>query len=103
MQLKQIVRALQVILNRLDDIDKKLSPTQQTITFPESKLYTLPDHLRKTYLAAASQPAISASQASHITGRTRAAESSYLNQLVRLGWLTKCSCGRIQTFMVARG
>lgn len=55
----------------------------------ESELLSLPDHLRKTYLAAISQGECNAIQVSNRTGRCRAIESSYLNQLARTGWLTK--------------
>jgi DNA-binding IclR family transcriptional regulator len=49
----------------------------------------LPDNLRKTYLVVASKGECSATEVSNLTGRSRAIESSYLNQLTRMGWLTK--------------
>jgi len=61
----------------------------QPIRISESKLLSLPDNLRKTYLVVASKGECSATQVSNLTARSRAIESSYLNQLTRMGWLTK--------------
>ena len=78
------------IRNRLDDIERMFSNWQpQPLQISESKLLSLPDNLRKTYLIVASEGECNATQVSILTGRTRAIESSYLNQLVRMGWLTK--------------
>jgi len=61
----------------------------QPLIVSESKLFSLPDNLRRTYLVVASKGECTATQVSNLTGRSRAIESSYLNQLVRMGWLTK--------------
>lgn len=55
----------------------------------ESELMSLPDHLRRTYMFVASKEECDAIVASNLTGRCRALESNYLNQLVRMGWLNK--------------
>jgi hypothetical protein len=52
-------------------------------------LLRLPDHLRKTMLALAKLIEGRADEVSEITGRARAIESGYLNQLVRLGYVKK--------------
>lgn len=52
-------------------------------------LLKLPDHLRKTVLALAKLIEGRADEVSHLTGRARAIESGYLNQLVRLGYVKK--------------
>ena len=52
-------------------------------------LLRLPDHLRKTVLALAKLIEGRADEVSEITRRARAIESGYLNQLVRLGYVTK--------------
>jgi hypothetical protein len=55
----------------------------------ESELISLPDHLRKTFVIVASKGECDAVQVSNLTGRCRAIESNYLNQLSRMGWLNK--------------
>ena len=87
------------IRNRLDDIERMFSNWQpQPLQISESKLLSLPDNLRKTYLIVASEGECNATQVSILTGRTRAIESSYLNQLVRMGWLTKCRDSKTLNF-----
>jgi hypothetical protein len=75
---------------RLDNIEKNYSNWKpQPLPVPESELITLPDHLRKTYVIVASKGECDAVQVSNHTGRCRAIESNYLNQLSRMGWLNK--------------
>lgn len=52
-------------------------------------LLRLPDHLRKTMLALAKLIEGRADEVAQITGRARAIESGYLNQLMRLGYIRK--------------
>jgi hypothetical protein len=81
---------LQQIRYRLDDIENAFSRWYpQPLEISESKLLSLPDNLRKTYMTVASKGECDAKQVSNLTGRSRGIESSYLNQLVRMGWLTK--------------
>ena len=90
MRLDRIFQELQNIRFRLDDIENAFSNWQpQPLNLSESELFSLPDNLRKTYLAVASKGECSATEVSNLTGRSRAIESSYLNQLTRMGWLTK--------------
>jgi hypothetical protein len=89
-KLDSIYRELQEIRRRLDDLEKMLSGRlSQPIFIPETKLLSLPDNLRKTYLIVFSRGECSASEVSTLSGRSRAIESAYMNQLVRLGWLKK--------------
>jgi len=89
-RLDRIFQELMAIRHRLDDIENMFSNWHpQTINISESKLFHLPDNLRKTYMVVASKGECSATQVSNLTGRSRAIESSYLNQLVRMGWLSK--------------
>jgi trehalose-6-phosphatase len=86
----QILREMQEIRYRLDDIENSISSwTPQPLGIPESELFSLPDHLRKTYMTVASKGEPTATEVSNLTGHCRAIESNYLNQLVRIGWLTK--------------
>jgi len=89
-RLDSIYKELVDIRHRLDDIERMFSSwNPQPLRISESELLALPDNLRKTYLVVASEGKCSATQTSDLTGRSRAIESSYLNQLVRMGWLTK--------------
>ena len=90
MKLDRIFQELLDIRHRLDDIERTFSNWHpQPLRVSESELLSLPDNLRKTYLIVTSEGECCASRVSALTGRSRAIESSYLNQLVRMGWLTK--------------
>jgi len=81
---------MQYIRFRLDDLETSMASwNPQPIEVSESKLISLPDHLRRTYMVVVSKGECSAINASNLTGRCRAIESNYLNQLVRMGWLNK--------------
>ncbi len=61
---------------------------------------SLPDHLRKTYMAVVSRGECSATTVSTVTGRGRAIESNYLNQLSRMCWLRKRRISKTTHFRV---
>ncbi len=87
---EKIFREMQLIHHRLNDLEKALSARNpQPVEVQEPKLMALSDHLRKTYLTVASRGECDAETASVSTGRCRALESNYLNQLCRMGWLNK--------------
>ena len=86
----QIFREMRQIRYRLDDIEKSFSNwNPPPLKISPSELFLLPDHLRKTYMTVASKGECNSIRISDLTGRSRAVESCYLNQLVRMGWLTK--------------
>jgi hypothetical protein len=88
--LESIFKEMMKVRQRLDDIENNFSNWKpQPINMPESALITLPDHLRRTYIVVASKGECDAVQVSNLTGRCRAIESNYLNQLSRMGWLNK--------------
>lgn len=88
--LENIFREMISIRQRLDDIENNFSGWKpQPVEVPESELIALPDHLRRTYVVVSSKGECSAVQVSNLTGRCRAIESNYLNQLSRMGWLIK--------------
>jgi len=60
----------------------------------------LPDHLRQSYHAIEDLKEATATQVASITKRARAVESSYLNQLVMLGFLKKRKEGRKTIFSI---
>ena len=87
---EKILKEMQAIRSRLDDLERRVSgwrPQSSEVT--ESRLISLPDHLRRTYTLVASKGECEATQISNLTGRCRALESNYLNQLTRMGWLNK--------------
>jgi len=95
----RIFQELQQIRYRLDDIEAVLSRwNPQPLEISESELFSLPDHLRKTYMTVASKGECNATEASNLTGRCRAMESNYLNQLARMGWLTKHKYSKTRRF-----
>jgi len=86
----RILQEIMQIRYRLDDIEAVLSGwNPRPLQISESQLFSLPDHLRKTYLTVMSKGECNATEVSNLTGRCRAMESNYLNQLARMGWLTK--------------
>ena len=86
----RILREMQEIRYRLDDIENSISKwNPQPLEISESQLLSLPDHLRRTYLTVASKGECNATEVANLTGHCRAIESNYMNQLVRMGWLTK--------------
>jgi hypothetical protein len=86
----QIFKEMQYIRFRLDDLENSIASwNPKPIEVSESKLISLPDHLRRTYMVVVSKGECGAITASNSTGRCRAIESNYLNQLVRMGWLNK--------------
>ncbi len=86
----RILQEMMQIRYRLDDIEAALSGwNPRPLEISESQLFSLPDHLRKTYLTVMSKGECNATEVSNLTGRCRAMESNYLNQLARMGWLTK--------------
>ena len=97
--LDKIFRELRQINNRLTDIERDLKPQQAVITV--SALDGLPDHLRKTIKVFNGHAELSAQDVSVQTGRCRALESNYLNQLVRLSLVKKRRSGRKATFYIA--
>jgi hypothetical protein len=88
---------------RLDDLEKHLSNwSLQPTEISESKLISLPDHLRKTYIFVASKGECDATIASTQTGRCRSLESNYLNQLSRMGWLNKRKVSKNTIYYLAK-
>lgn len=63
-------------------------------------LLSLPDHLRKTAMILSRLGRATADQVSRESGRERAVESSYLNQLVVMGHVKKVREGRDVCFYV---
>ncbi len=62
------------------------------------ELLELPDHLRKTMIPILASGEATAKEIAKRTGRARAVESSYLNQLERMGFLKRERRGRTVYF-----
>ncbi len=98
---------LEEIKKKLADIDKKLDHLLKLQTRAPHKrqivpntLASLPEHLKKTAFTIATLGQATAKQVAAKTGRTRAAESDYLNQLASRGFLKKQRRGREVHFQV---
>lgn len=109
--LKKINRNMEMISKKLDRlIELQHSSGGQgarpNVSLPEdmpldvTTLLSLPDHLRKSALALATLREATATDLSKETGRVRAVESDYLNQLVSMGLVKKKRKGRDVYFYV---
>ena len=86
----RIFAEMRHVSNHLDDIEKRLADKKiQPLSVESSELLALPDHLRSTYMTVASKGKANATLVSNKTGRTRTIECTYLNRLVKMGWLNK--------------
>ena len=95
----QIFKEMQNIRFRLDDLENNISSwNPQPLEISESRLFELPDHLRKSYMTVVSRGECSAVDVSNLTGRCRAIESNYLNQLARMGWVNKRRVSKTTNF-----
>ncbi|UCD73182.1 MAG: transcriptional regulator [Candidatus Bathyarchaeota archaeon] len=65
-------------------------------------LLSLPDHLRKTAMILCKEEEATAEQIAEKTGRARAVESGYLNQLHTMGHINKKRKGRDVYFYIER-
>ena len=88
--LDKIFQEMMHIRHRLDDLEKNFSGwSPQPMEVTDMELLSLPDHLRTSYMIVAKRGECDATVVSNQTGRCRAVESNYLNQLARMGWLNK--------------
>jgi hypothetical protein len=77
-------------------------PSLEGLALSPSALLSLPDHLRKTAIIVCQLGEASAAEVAARSGRARAAESDYLNQLARMGILEKSRKGRESYFTAKR-
>ncbi|MBS7651274.1 MAG: helix-turn-helix domain-containing protein [Candidatus Bathyarchaeia archaeon] len=91
--IKSIGAKLDRIVTLQEGLREALAPREKTtfegLPLDVATLLSLPDHLRKTALALAELGEATATEISKKTGRVRAAESDYLNQLVAKGYVKK--------------
>jgi hypothetical protein len=97
--LEKIFQEIMHIRYRLDDLEKGFSGwNPQPLEVSDTELLSLPDHLRRTYMTVADRGECDATVVSNRTGRCRAVESNYLNQLARMGWLNKRRIAKTMKF-----
>jgi len=88
--LEQIISLQKEMMQRLDRGEKATDEMDNGGSgLSVAVLLRLPDHLRKTMVALSKLVEGRADEVASITGRARAIESGYLNQLVRLGYVKK--------------
>ena len=103
--LRKLNRNMEIVSRKLDkliDVQRSIGSQalRPSVAIPEdlpldvTTLLGLPDHLRKSALALASLGEATATDLSKETGRVRAVESDYLNQLVAMGLVKKKRKGR---------
>jgi predicted transcriptional regulator len=109
--LNDLLEILMKINENLIQINDKLHHSQTIQTSQNSKikefealdvmtLLTLPDHLRKTAMILIQLGQATAGDIAKESGRARAVESGYLNQLVLMGHVTKQRRGRDVYFTI---
>lgn len=99
--LEEILSLQRKILQKLEG--KKTESASQDTELDAWILLRLPDHLRKTMMALAKLVEARADEVAKMTGRARAIESGYLNQLVRMGYVKKVRRGHQIYFSVEEG
>jgi hypothetical protein len=94
---KPLEKRLKDIENRLERLETVLSSSEKQTSVRSldiKDLLEVPDSLRKTVLAIAELKEATANTTALKTGRTRSLETIYLNQLVRMGYLSRLRKGR---------
>lgn len=103
--LEKIKANLEALNNKLDIIIDVQKSGYKSANIPESSLdvmtlLNMPDHLRKTAIIICRNGHTTAEELAKQTNRARAVESSYLNQLVTMGYIKKTRKGRKAYFYV---
>jgi hypothetical protein len=108
--LEKIEESLEKLNDKIEimiEIQKNGNTTNQrgTIPLPDASLdvmtlLSMPDHLRKTAMTICRCSRATAEEIAGQTKRARAVESSYLNQLVIMGYLKKERKGRKAYFFI---
>lgn len=99
------IKSIEERLDVLENLVRNMETPTTTRTPPSSlikDLLALPSSLQKTMIAVQKLEEGTATDVSKITQRVRSVETIYLNQLARLGYLTKSRKGRRIYFKVLR-
>lgn len=106
---KKMSRKIEELLKEIRDTLRGLDHKLETMelhsysinpSFVPETLESLPEHLKKSMETIATLGQATAKQVSMRTGRSRAAESDYLNQLADRGFLKKQRRGKETVFQV---
>ena len=102
---RKIERLLKEIRDSLKSLDRRINRLEARAystapSFVPGTLESLPEHLKKSMETIATFGEATAKQLSEKTGRSRAAESDYLNQLMSRGFLKKQRRGKEVVFQV---
>ena len=109
--LNDVNKKLDKIIELLEKLVQRVPQTLRSVADVEDALRTgiidvvtllsVPDHLRKTLIALAKLGGEATSEdVAKYTGRARAVESAYLNQLATLGYVIKGRKGRKVYFII---
>jgi hypothetical protein len=99
--LEEINVKLGTLIKSTEDLEKASREGSKNLEVLDvMTLLSLPDHLRKTAMILSRLSRATAGQVSNESGRARAVESSYLNQLVVMGHLKKTREGRVVYFYI---
>jgi hypothetical protein len=105
---EEIVRRLMMLEKRISDLEVSLKLGADTFSgspttgAPDYRFDDLPTSLARTLRAMHALGEGDATAISKKTERSRSVEAIYLNQLVRLGALTRARTGKKVLFMIAR-
>jgi hypothetical protein len=102
-----IIRGYARLNSKITDMQQELRQILTLLTSPvkltqneKLVLLSLSAHLIKTYFTLESQGSATATQVSNLTHKARAVESSYLNQLATMGYVSKSRKSRIVLFTI---
>ena len=109
--LRKLNRNMEIVAKKLDrlievqrsaggQVLRPSVPVPENLPLDVTTLLGLPDHLRKSALALAALREATATDLSRETGRVRAVESDYLNQLVSMSLVKKKRKGRDVYFYI---
>lgn len=103
---------IKILLEKLDEkldvlIELQQANKKEVQKLPDAPLdvitlLNMPDHLRKTAVAICRNGHATAEEIANQTNRARAMESSYLNQLVIMGYLKKQRKGKKTCFYIEK-
>jgi ArsR family transcriptional regulator, lead/cadmium/zinc/bismuth-responsive transcriptional repressor len=100
--LERLNEKIEVIIELQKHDHKDMQQPLQDTPLDVMTLLSMPDHLRKTAMTVCRSGRSTADEVSQQTSRARAVESSYLNQLVLMGYLKKERKGRKAYFYAER-
>ena len=100
------------LIEKINDLERRLQLLEKALltqpggevksSIPMAQLLELPDSMRKSLLAMQSLGEGTADAVAEKTSRTRTLENIHLNQLVRMGYLSKARRSRKMYFKIAK-